>query len=91
MKCIDLSNGLRVKLENDLLDFLCQWKTEESRRNWKRGASLSFTLKEMKDRGWNNLSDIYKFEDILYALGFKTVPALLKNGKEHKHYRTVTV
>ena len=85
-------NGMRKKLENDILNLLCEWKTEESRRHWKSGASLSHVLDRLKnDFGWDNLSDIYKLEDLLHALGFKTVPALLKDGQEHKWNRCVTL
>lgn len=84
-------NGMRKKFENDILNLLCEWKTEESRRGFKRGASLSHVLDRLRDLGWSNLGNIHKLEDLLYALGFRVVPALLKSGKEHKYFRCVTL
>lgn len=89
-----INNTLNVlneqDLENHIHSFLLEWKTEESRRDHKRGASLSHVLEHLRFRGWRGLSDTWRLEDVVTALGFRVVPAKLKSGKDHKFNRVIT-
>lgn len=75
----------------DVTDFLNKWKSDEERRNWKTGASMSFCATFLRqERGWRNIGNSHDFHCSLRIAGFELVPGLLKNGKEHKSVETVT-
>ncbi len=81
---------MNEKIINDIIEFLSKLNTKNI-RFWKSDASISSVRSHLVEKGWINIPS---GEDFIYELenaGFDVVPALLKNGKEHKSVRVVTI
>ena len=58
---------------------------EDMRRSAKYGITISFAMATMRDTfKWTNLGTLNDFWNSVRECGFQVVPALKKNGSEHR-------
>lgn len=81
---------LKEKFSEDILEILCGWDSDERRKNWKTGSSISYIKVLLEEKGWKNLGRLSDFEYDIEKAGFKIIPAITKKGF-HKSVRVISL